>query len=134
MTFPNGLPGTWNILATGVTVQVTPDPAAAPGDYDITYRVTDPIGRVADAILKVTIVGAGTRTSHRSRTRSAFRLRSRQPSVATLVYSDPEGETLVPVLDTADIPAGWTADGERRTRSPSRHRRRPPGPQSSGTR
>ena len=41
-TFPNGLPGSWNILATEVTISVTPDPAAAPGDYDIVYRVTDP--------------------------------------------------------------------------------------------
>ena len=43
------------------------------------------------------------------------------PSVATLVYSDPEGDPLTPVLDATDIPAGWSAtvSGDQVTVTPS---------------
>ncbi len=120
MTFPNGLPGSWNILATGVTVQVTPDPAAAPGDYDITYRVTDPSGEWADAILKVTIA---TVTPNQPPIANALSLNASKSgaTVGTLVFSDPEGDPLVPVLNAADIPAGWTAtvSGDQVTVTPS---------------
>jgi Tfp pilus assembly protein FimT len=119
-TFPNGLPSNWNILATGADVEVTPDPAATPGDYDITYRVTDPSGASATAILKVTIAAPTPNQAPIANAVSIPASKS-QPSVATLVYSDPEGEVLVPVLNAADIPAGWTAtvSGDKVTITPS---------------
>ncbi len=119
-TFPNGLPGSWNILATELTISVTPDPAAAPGDYDIVYRVTDPSGEWADATLKVTISAP---TPNRPPTANAVSVNASrsQPSVATLVYSDPDGDVLVPVLNAADIPSDWTATviGNKVTVTPS---------------
>lgn len=119
-TFPNGLPGGWDIRAVGVRLEVTPEPAAAPGDYDITYRVTDPSGEWAQAILKVTIAEV---TPNLAPTANAVSITASkgEPSVATLVYSDPEGETLTPVLEPTDIPAGWTAtvDGNQVTVTPS---------------
>ena len=119
-TFPNGLPANWNILATGVTIEVTPDPAAAPGDYDITYRVTDTSGEWAQALLKVTISAA---TPNQPPIANAVSIPASKgvPSVATLVYSDPEGDPLTPVLDASDIPAGWSAtvSGDQVTITPS---------------
>jgi hypothetical protein len=107
-TFPNGLPGAWNILATGVTLQVTPDPAAVPGPYEIVYRVTDPYGATADAKLLVTIAAP---TPNLPPIASATSISASRgvPAVATLDYYDPEGELLAPVLDPTTIPAGWTA-------------------------
>jgi prepilin-type N-terminal cleavage/methylation domain-containing protein len=119
VTFPNGLPVAWNILASGTTIQVTPDPAAVPGDYDITYRVTDPSGSWADAILKVTVLASGPNQAPIANAVSVNTSRSR-PVVATLVYSDPEGELpLTPVL--GPLPAGWTAtlNGNQATITPS---------------
>lgn len=106
VTFPNGFPGGWNLLAVGLTVQVTPDPAAAPGEYDITYRVTDPTGATADAILKVTISAV---TPNQPPIANAVSMPASKstPSLATLVFSDPEGETLTPTFDTSALPSGW---------------------------
>ena len=109
VTFPNGVPGGWNLLAVGLTVQVTPDPAAAPGEYDITYRVTDPTGATADAILKVTI-SAVTPNQPPVANSVTIPASKSMPSIATLVFSDPEGETLTPTFDTSALPAGWTVE------------------------
>ena len=68
-TFPNGLPANWNILATGVTIEVSPDPAAAPGDYDITYRVTDTSGEWAQGAVEGDDFGSDSPTNRRSPTR-----------------------------------------------------------------
>jgi prepilin-type N-terminal cleavage/methylation domain-containing protein len=119
-TFPNGVPAGWNLRATEVTIEVTPDPAAAPGLYVIDYRVTDPSGASADARLNVTIAAV---TPNQPPIANALSLNATKslPSVGTLVFSDPEGETLVPVLNTADIPTGWTAtvSGNQVTVTPS---------------
>lgn len=119
-TFPYGLPAAWDIRATGVTLEVTPDPLAAPGDYDITYRVTDPSGEWAQAILKVTI---STATPNQPPIANAVSIAASKgvASVATLVYSDPEGDALTPVLEASDIPSGWTATvaGDQVTVTPS---------------
>ncbi len=119
-TFPNGLPGTWNIVADEVTLEITPDPAAAPGDYIINYRVTDPAGATADARLLVTIAAP---TLNQPPTANAATIVASKgvSSVATLVYSDPEGDPLTPVLNAADIPAGWSASvaGNQVTVQPS---------------
>jgi hypothetical protein len=117
-TFPNGLPGSWNILATGVTLQVTPDPAAAPGPYEIVYRVTDPFGASADAKLLVTIAAPTPNLPPIANAATISASRG-VPAVATLVFSDPEGETLVPAL--GPLPTDWSAtvSGNEVTITPS---------------
>ena len=119
-TFPNGVPAGWNLRATELTIEITPDPAAAPGLYAIDYRVTDPTGATADAKLNVTIAVV---TPNQPPVASALSLNATKglPSVGTLVFSDPEGETLVPVLNPADIPIDWTAtvSGNQVTVTPS---------------
>ena len=109
-TFPGPQlrPPTWNLLATGTTIEITPDPAAPPGSYPITYQVTDPSGLVASATLNITIVAPSTNLPPIAQAVSINARRSVE-SVVTLTYSDPENEPLQPVLVGADIPAGWTA-------------------------
>jgi type II secretory pathway pseudopilin PulG len=119
-TFPNGLPGAWNIMATGVTLQITPDPAAVPGPYEIAYRVTDPYGATADAKLFVTIAAPTPNVAPIANAATINASRG-VPAVATLNYSDPEGEALVPVLDPTTVPADWTTsiNGNEVTITPS---------------
>jgi prepilin-type N-terminal cleavage/methylation domain-containing protein len=119
-TFPNGLPGAWNILATGVTLQVTPDPAAVPGPYEIIYRVTDPYGASADAKLLVTIAAPTLNQPPIAKATSISASRG-VPAAATLDFSDPEGDVLVSALDPTTIPSGWTATlvGKEFTVTPS---------------
>ena len=128
-TFPNGLPPgaeTWNVLVTGVTLQITPDPAAVPGPYQIDYRVSDPSGATADAKLLVTIAAP---TPNLPPIASAVSINASRdvPVTATLDFSDPEGFALTPVLDAGTIPPGWTATvaGNEVTVTPS--------PTASGT-
>ncbi len=114
-TFPGPqlLPPTWNILATGTTIEVAPDPLATPGTYPITYRVTDPSGEVASATLNITIVAPSLNTPPTAQSLSLAATRGVQSPAATLNYSDVEdgaaGQILQTALVAADIPAGWTA-------------------------
>jgi prepilin-type N-terminal cleavage/methylation domain-containing protein len=105
---PHAVPPAWNLLATGTTIEITPDPTAPPATYPITYRVTDPSGLTADATLNVTIVAPAANMPPIAESTSVTATRS-QESVTNLVFSDPEGEVLQPVLVAADIPAGWSA-------------------------
>jgi hypothetical protein len=109
-TFPNGLEPAWDIRATGVNLEITPDPLAAAGDYSILYRVTDPTGASADGQLLVTIAAAG---ANEPPTANSVSIRASQgvEAVAPLEISDPDlpvGFVMTPVLDPATIPAGWT--------------------------
>jgi hypothetical protein len=119
-TFPSGLPGAWDIRATGVTLEITPDPAAVPGDYPILYRVTDPYGAFTDGQLLVTIAPPGPDLPPIANSVS-IRASRGEPAVATLDFSDPEGSVMTPVLDPATIPAGWTTSvsGNEVTITPS---------------
>ncbi len=101
-----GLPPTWNVLATGTTIEVTPDPAAL-GPYSISYRVTDPSGETAAATLNVTVVPPSLNPPP---TAESLRITATGSveSVGTLVFSDDE-LGLQPVLVAGDIPAGWSA-------------------------
>lgn len=109
-TFPNGLPAAWDIRATGVDLEITPDPLAAPRDYPILYRVTDPSGASTDGQLLVTIAAPGP---NQPPIANSVSIRASQgvEAVATLDFSDvdlPVGFVMTPVLDPATIPAGWT--------------------------
>jgi hypothetical protein len=86
---PQPIPPAWNLLATGTTVEITPDPLAGPGTYPITYRVTDPSGLTAHATLSIEIVppSAGNLPPI-AQSVSVTATRS-QESVATLTFSDP---------------------------------------------
>ena len=105
-TFPNGLPAAWDIRATSVDLEITPDPAAVPGDYPVLYRVTDPTGASTDGQLLVTIAAAGPNLPPIANSVS-IRASQGVAAVATLDFSDPEGFALTPVLDPATIPADW---------------------------
>jgi prepilin-type N-terminal cleavage/methylation domain-containing protein len=105
---PEPLPPTWNVRATGTTIEITPDPLAAEGAYPITYRVTDPAGEFASARLVVTIVEASGNLPPVAQAASLTATRS-QESTVRLTYSDPEGDPLQAVLVAGDIPAGWLA-------------------------
>lgn len=107
-TFPNGLPAAWDIRATGVDLEITPDPLAAVGDYSILYRVTDPSGASTDGQLVVTIKAAGPDLPPIANSVSLRASRGVEAS-AELDFYDPEGVAMTPVLDPATIPAGWTA-------------------------
>jgi prepilin-type N-terminal cleavage/methylation domain-containing protein len=110
-TFPDGLPGTWDIRAAGVNLEITPDPAAAPGDYPILYRVTDPYGASTDGQLLVTIAAPGANQPPVANSASIRASRGVE-AVATLTFSDPDlptGFVMAPVLDPATIPPGWSA-------------------------
>ena len=119
-TFPNPVPGAWDIRATGVTLEITPDPAAVPMDYPILYRVTDPYGASADGQLLVTIAPPGPDLPPIANSVSVRASRGEE-AVTTLDFSDPEGSTMTPVLDPATIPAGWTTavSGNEVTITPS---------------
>ena len=109
---PDLLPPAWNVLATGTTIELTPDPLAAPGTYPITYRVTDPSGETASSTLSVQIVDPSGNSPPTAESLSLSAIRGKQ-SVAALKYSDVEDAAAVKPLQTAlvaaDIPAGWTA-------------------------
>ena len=110
-TFANGLPPAWDIRATGVTLEITPDPAAVPDDYPIVYRVTDPYGASTDGQLLVTIASPGL---NQPPVANSLRLRASRgvEAIATLDFSDPDlpvGFVMTPVLDPATIPPGWSA-------------------------
>ena len=119
-TFPNGLPSAlWKAVVTGVSIEVTPDTAAAPGVYVIPYRVTDPFGEMANAQLRVTVQASTVDLPPSANSVSVPASRS-QPSVVSLVYSDPYGKTLTPVL--SGVPGGWptpVVSGNKVTVTPS---------------
>jgi prepilin-type N-terminal cleavage/methylation domain-containing protein len=108
---PQPVPPSWNILATGTTIEIAPDPSAPPATYPITYRVTDPSGLTADATLSVTIVTAAPGNLPPIAESISVSASPSLESTATLNFSDPEEakEDLQVALVTGDIPAGWLA-------------------------
>ena len=124
-TFPSGLPAeaaTWNLLVTGLTLQITPDElTAVPGTYDIDYRVTDRSGAFDDATLRVTI--AASNPPNQAPIANAVSISASRgvPALATLNVSDPDGTSLTPVLDASTIPPGWDTEvlGNEVTITPS---------------
>jgi hypothetical protein len=96
------------VTANGLIATITPDPAAAPGDYTFTYIVSDSGSPSLSAsnTIKVTISALSTNQPPTAQAATTVATRG-VPVAVTVVASDPEDGTAL-TLTVPTVPVGWT--------------------------